>query len=62
MDKIINKIIKIKGPLICELFVNENQDILFKQGYKTNSDGTFTPQPLSEMYPFLNKPIANTNN
>ena len=62
MDKIINKIIKIKGPLICELFVNENQDVLFKQGYKTNADGTFTPQPLSEMYPFLNKPIANTNN
>ena len=41
---------------------SENQDSLFKQGYKENKDGTFSPQPLSEMYPFLDFSIANTNN
>ncbi len=55
-------ILSSKGPIICELIVDENQSSLFKQGYKAKSDGTFEPQPLSEMYPFLNAPIANTNN
>ena len=27
-----------------------------------NYNGTFSPMPLSEMYPFANKPISNTNN
>jgi len=58
----INKIIKNKGPLVCEILVSENQDSLFKQGYLKNDDGKFTPQTLEEMYPFLTKPIANTNN
>ena len=51
-----------KGPRICELIVDQNQASLFKQGYKSNPDGTFAPQPLSEMHPFLFAPIANTNN
>ena len=58
----INKIIINKGPLVCEILVSENQDSLFKQGYLKNDDGKFTPQTLEEMYPFLTKPIANTNN
>ncbi|MDA7697777.1 thiamine pyrophosphate-binding protein [Candidatus Pelagibacter sp.] len=56
------KLINFKGPMICELMVDENQETLFKQGYKANEDGTFTPHPLSEMHPFLSIPIANTNN
>ncbi len=58
----MKKIISQKGPVVCELIVDENQDSLFKQGYKENKDGTFSPQPLSEMYPFLDFSIANTNN
>ena len=60
--KIINKLINQKGPKICELIVDENQDSLFKQGYKKNSNGTFSPMTLEEMYPFANKPISNNNN
>jgi acetolactate synthase-1/2/3 large subunit len=60
--KNLTKIKNFKGPTVCELITDENQDSLFKQGYKSNNDGTFTPQPLSEMYPFLDKYIANTNN
>ena len=58
----LKKIKNQNGPTVCELIVDENQESLFKQGYKDNNDGTFSPQPLSEMYPFLNSPIANTNN
>ena len=58
----MNKIIKRNGPLICELIVSDKQDSLFKQGYLKNKDGKFSPQPLDEMFPFLPKPLANTNN
>ncbi len=62
MIKIIKKLSNDKGPVVCELFSNPNSQSLFKQGYKTNKDGTFSPMELSEMYPFVNAPIANTNN
>ena len=62
LEKKIDKIIKLKRPLICELVVDENQQSLFKQGYLKVSKNKFSPQPLSEMYPFLEQPIANTNN
>ena len=52
--------VRIQAPIIVEF--DEDQDSLFKQGYKKNSNGTFSPMPLSEMYPFTNKPISNTNN
>ncbi len=53
---------KISGPIIIDLIVDENQPALFKQGYKKNNDGSFAPSDLSEMYPFIKMPIANTNN
>lgn len=62
LKKNLKKILKFNNPTVCELIVDENQDSLFKQGYKSNNDGTFSPQPLSEMYPFLEKYLANTNN
>jgi acetolactate synthase I/II/III large subunit len=60
--EIIKKSNKLTGPIILELIVDEDQPALFKQGYKRNNDGTFSPSNLSEMYPFINNPIANTNN
>jgi len=53
-DKIIDKISTIQGPVLCEVIVDENQNVLFKQGYIDNKDGTFSPQPLSEMTYFEN--------
>lgn len=61
----LEKIRKTKGPLICEIFTSSNQAPLFKQGYKKMHSNKYEPQPLSEMYPFIDKsskPISNTNN
>ncbi len=60
--KSIHKLLNSSGPIICELITSEDQPSLFKQGYKKNTNGLFEPQPLSEMFPFISKPIANTNN
>ena len=62
MEKFIKKSSTIKGPLICEVITSEDQDSLFKQAYKKNINNTYSPTSLDEMYPFLEKPISNTNN
>ncbi len=62
MNKTINFLKKNSGPIVCEMIIEENQSSLFKQGYKKNSKGVFEPQSLHEMYPYFDKPIANTNN
>jgi acetolactate synthase I/II/III large subunit len=65
MKNTLEKIRKTKGPLICEIFTSSNQAPLFKQGYKKMHSNKYEPQPLSEMYPFIDKsskPISNTNN
>lgn len=53
LETVVRDLGKATGPVICEVVVDENQDVLFKQGYRDNGDGTFSPQPLSEMLPFL---------
>ena len=58
--KIIDKIVKNKSPTVYEIYSMVQK--LVKQGYLKNREGVFIPQPLSEMFPYLNKSIANTNN
>ena len=53
---------KAKGPIVCEIFTDENQPSLFKQGYKKMPNNQFEPQTLEEMYPFIDQPMSNTNN
>lgn len=55
-------ILTLKKPTVVEIITSPEQESLFKQGYKDNKDGTFSPMDLGEMYPFVSKPISNTNN
>ena len=43
----------LDGPIICEVVVDEDVEELFRQGYKDNGDGTFTPLPLNVMQPYV---------
>lgn len=49
----LKKIMKQKGPYICEVLISKNEEIQPRQGFKKNSDGTFAPRPLEDMYPYL---------
>ena len=62
IKKTIKKVNKMKGPIVCELFTDPDSKSLFKQGYKKIENGTYAPMDLSEMFPFVEKPISNTNN
>jgi len=50
-EEIIDKLLNSDGPVICEVVVDEDVQELFKQGYKSNEDGTFSPLSLNEMQP-----------
>jgi len=40
-----------RKPIVCEVIVDQDQDILFQQKYKDMGEGVSIPQPLSDMYP-----------
>jgi len=50
--KVITDVLKVKGPAICEVVVPDDQEMLFKQGFRRNANGTFSPVALGEMWPF----------
>ena len=62
IDQTINRIMKYKSPIVCEIITSKTQPSLFKQGYKKLDNGQFAPQPLNEMHPFFPKSVSNTNN
>lgn len=51
MDIAIERANDADGPSIFELFTDENQDMLFKQKYRDNGDGTYSPIDLYDMQP-----------
>jgi acetolactate synthase-1/2/3 large subunit len=53
IEPVLETLIVRRGPIICEVVVDESQEVLFKQGYKANGDGTFSPQSLKDMVPFM---------
>jgi acetolactate synthase-1/2/3 large subunit len=49
LEEVIDSVLSANGPVICEVIVDPEQEVLFRQAYAANNDGTFTPQPLSLM-------------
>jgi len=53
IEVIVRDLLARSGPVICEVVMDEEQEMLFKQDYIRDEDGTFSPQSLSEMAPFI---------
>ncbi|MEK7498865.1 MAG: thiamine pyrophosphate-binding protein, partial [Patescibacteria group bacterium] len=51
----ITKALKISGPVICEIFMDPNQELNPRPKNVIHPDGTFTIPPLEDMYPFLDR-------
>lgn len=43
------------GPTLCEIMVSPKQQLVPQQGWIRKPDGTFSPRPLEDMYPFLSR-------
>lgn len=52
VERTVRDMLSVKGPAICEVMVPDDQEMLFKQGYIRNGNGTFSPMALGEMWPF----------
>ena len=51
----IAKILRVKGPFLCEVVVDPDQDFQPKLISKMQTDGSFHTPSLEDMYPFLDK-------
>jgi len=51
----IQRVLKTPGPVLCEIMVSPDQELIATQGFDRNEDGTFSPRPLEDMYPFLER-------
>ncbi len=57
----IEKVLQIKGPAICEIFVSSKQEFEPKSKTKKLKDGTLVSPPLEDLAPFLNKEELKKN-
>jgi acetolactate synthase-1/2/3 large subunit len=53
LDERIIQTINYDGPVICEVMCQIEQQVIPTLTGKMNSDGTITPKPLEDLYPFL---------
>ena len=58
----VSKVLKTKGPIICELIMNPNEEQIPKAVNRRNEDGISIPAKLEDMYPFLSKDELSSNN
>jgi len=55
LDKTIENILKEKGPVICEVVCQPNQEVIPAVSSLRKEDGTMVSKPLEDMYPFLDR-------
>ena len=53
--KSLNKIFKSKKPVICELFMDPNQEQMPKAINKRDKNGKTVPTSFENLYPFLDE-------
>jgi acetolactate synthase-1/2/3 large subunit len=51
----IRLILNEDGPLVCEIMISRDQDVIPRQGFFLRPDGTYVPRPLEDMYPYLER-------
>ena len=51
----VNKVLKMPGPVICEVAVSLDQVVAPRVVSKLNPDGTVTSKPMEDMWPFLDR-------
>jgi len=61
MDTKIDEILDFDGPVICEVIVSEDQEIIPTVSSMVNPDGTMSSRPLEDMYPFLDREEYKNN-
>ena len=61
LDNKIRKILNFKGPYICEVIIDPNQQTQPRVSSKKLKDGSMISMPIEDMFPFLSKEELKTN-
>lgn len=61
LNKCINDVINFSGPLICEVYVDKEQNFEPKASSKRLDDGTMVSAPLEDLAPFLSREELKEN-
>lgn len=51
----IRRTLEMPGPAVCEIMIPKDQEVMPRQGFLKQADGTYKPTPLEDMYPFLDR-------
>ncbi|MFC1741072.1 thiamine pyrophosphate-binding protein [Nanoarchaeota archaeon] len=57
LDKVIDKVLSSKGPVLCEVVTPPNQMVIPTVSSQKLDDGRMVSKPLEDMYPFLDRKI-----
>ena len=61
LEKSLGKILRLKGPIICEINVDTEQQITPRMVFTVKPDGKWIAKPLEDMYPFLDRKTFKEN-
>ncbi|MEQ8507671.1 MAG: thiamine pyrophosphate-binding protein [Rhodospirillaceae bacterium] len=60
LESRISEVLAWPGPLICEVMVSPDQEIVPRQNFASIENGIFEPQPLEDMHPELDRNYFNS--
>ena len=55
INAVINQVLDYDGPVICDVIVPREQEIIPTVASRVNDDGSMSSRPLEDMYPFLDR-------
>lgn len=61
LEKNLGKLLRLKGPIICEINVDKEQQISPRMVFTVKPDGKWIAKPLEDMYPFLDRKTFKEN-
>lgn len=61
IDEVYKKIQSINGPVVCEVKVDPNQELIPRVGFNVMENGQWIAKPLEDMYPYLDKKVLKEN-
>ena len=61
VNDIVNQVLNYDGPVICDVIVPREQEIVPTVASRVNDDGSMSSRPLEDMYPFLDRKEYKNN-
>jgi acetolactate synthase-1/2/3 large subunit len=51
----MSRVLAMEGPTVCIIHCSPTQEVIPRQGFDRNANGTFSPRPLEDMAPFVER-------